>query len=206
MIVDDHDMLREGLITFLMAFPELELVGETSSAQEAINLCDERQPDVILMDLIMPGMDGVTAIGHIHKAHPEVRIIALSSFSEENLVKRALRAGATSYLLKNISAENLAEAIRVADKGLPMLAPEITQQIIREEAAQGGPYSPLTSREQEVLELMVDGSSNAEIALTLGISKFTVKNHVSSILSKLGVTGRTEAVSLALQKGIVQMD
>lgn len=206
MIVDDHDMLREGLITFLTAFPELEMVGETSSAQEAIDLCVSRQPDVILMDLIMPDMDGVTAIERIHKAHPQIKIIALSSFGEDTLVKRALRAGATSYLLKNISAENLAEAIRVADKGLPTLAPEIAQAFATSDPIEPALYADLTAREQEVLELMVDGLSNAEIAQKMAISKFTVKNHVSSILSKLGVTGRTEAVSKALQKGVVHKD
>ncbi len=203
MIVDDHDMLREGLITFIAAFPELELVGETSSAREAIELCAARKPDVILMDLIMPDMDGVTAIEQIHRLFPSIRIIALSSFSEETLVRSALRAGAISYLLKNISAENLAEAIRVAHRGLPTLAPEIARQLLVEPAPMPAVLADLTPREKEVLALMIEGLSNAEIAIRMAISRFTVKNHVSSILSKLGATSRTEAVSQALQKNIV---
>ena len=207
LIVDDHDMLREGLHAFLKAFPDLQLVGEAASGVEAVRLCRELNPDVVLMDLVMPEMDGVTAIRLIHQAQPAVKIIALSSFGEDELVRAALNAGATSYLLKNISADRLAEAIRATRAGLPTLAPEVTHALIDgSDVNASSPASELTPRELEVLQLLVEGLTNTAIAQRLNLSKFTVKNHVSSILSKLGVASRTEAVSLALQYNIVHTD
>ncbi|MBN1486180.1 MAG: response regulator transcription factor [Anaerolineae bacterium] len=204
LIVDDHDMLREGLSAFLKAFHDLELVGEASSGIEAIRLCRELSPDIVLMDLVMPEMDGVAAIEEIHSQQPEIRIIALSSFGEDKLIKGAMRAGATSYLLKNISADKLAEAIRATHSGLPTLAPEVARNLLAVgERDPDGLNDALTAREHDVLNLLIEGLSNAEIGQRLSISIFTVKNHVSSILSKLGVNSRTEAVSLVLQQGIV---
>jgi two-component system, NarL family, response regulator LiaR len=206
LIVDDHDMLREGLAAFLNGFPDLAMVGEASSGVEGIRLCKELQPQVVLMDLVMPEMDGVTAIKAIHEAQPEVKIIALSSFSEDKLVRSALLAGATSYLLKNVSAERLADAIRATHTGLPTLSPEV-KSILLELEPPGSPTSPalepLTPREMEVLVCMAAGLTKAEIAQRLGISQYTIKGHVSNILGKLGVNSRTEAVAYALRNKLV---
>ncbi|MEM7798201.1 MAG: response regulator transcription factor, partial [Chloroflexota bacterium] len=196
LICDDHDMLREGLAVFLRASKDLELVGEASSAVDAIKMCEELSPDVILMDLLMPELDGVAAIKEIQQRDPNSRVIALSSFSDNKLVRAAVEAGATSYLLKNVSAETLAESIRIAYSGVATFSPEITHNLL---SSQGNIDIQLTTRETEVLSLMVEGYSNAEIAFQLNISKFTVKNHVSSILSKLNVSSRTEAVRVAIQ-------
>jgi two-component system, NarL family, response regulator LiaR len=203
LIVDDHDMLREGLTTFLKAFQDLELVGEASNGVEAVNLCRQVQPHIVLMDLVMPEMDGVSAIRIIHSEHPEVGIIALTSFGEEKVVKAALQAGAKSYLLKNISAHQLAEAIRVTYSGFPTLAPEVTQALITPNETlhhRAAALLELTAREKEVLDLLVEGCSNDSIAIKLNISRNTVKNHMSSIFSKLNVSNRTEAVLLAIKE------
>jgi NarL family two-component system response regulator LiaR len=203
LIADDHDLLREGLRGFICYFDDLELVGEAATTTEAIQLCQELYPDVVLIDLVMPEMDGATAIRHIHQAQPDIRIVVLSSFGEDNMVKAALRNGAAGYLLKNISAIKLAEAIRATVAGLPIFSPEIAKTLIESKntPAERSQYD-LTRRELDVLDLMAKGKSNLEISTTLCISVFTVKNHVSSILSKLGVSSRTEAVSLALRTGI----
>jgi two-component system, NarL family, response regulator LiaR len=200
LIVDDHDMLREGLASFLRACPDLERVGEAANGIDAIRLCRDLQPDVVLMDLIMPEMDGVAAIRAIHQEWPAIRIIALSSFGEDKLVKSALRAGATSYLLKNIPAARLAEAIRATCVGLPILSPEITLSYSEKVEAPALPAgNELTARELEVLNFMAAGLANAMIAERMNISIFTVKNHVSSILVKMGASSRLEAVSQAFQ-------
>jgi NarL family two-component system response regulator LiaR len=200
LIVDDHDMLREGLASFLRACPDLERVGEAANGSDAIRLCRDLQPDVVLMDLIMPEMDGVAAIQAIHQQWPAIRIIALSSFGEDKLVKSALRAGATSYLLKNIPAARLAEAIRATCVGLPILSPEITLSYSEKVETPVVPTgNDLTARELEVLNFMAAGMANAMIAARMNISIYTVKNHVSSILVKMGASSRLEAVSQAFQ-------
>jgi NarL family two-component system response regulator LiaR len=200
LIVDDHDMLREGLASFLRACPDLERVGEAANGSDAIRLCRDLQPDVVLMDLIMPEMDGVAAIQAIHQQWPAIRIIALSSFGEDKLVKSALRAGATSYLLKNIPAARLAEAIRATCVGLPILSPEITLSYSEKVETPVVPTgNDLTARELEVLSFMAAGMANAMIAARMNISIYTVKNHVSSILVKMGASSRLEAVSQAFQ-------
>ena len=200
LICDDHDMLREGLAVFIRASKDLELVGEASTGVEAINLSQELSPDVILMDLLMPELDGVSAIKKILEKDSNVRVIALSSFSDSKLVRSAVQAGATSYLLKNVSAETLAESIRIAYSGVATFSPEITQNLLSTPVESD---IQLTNRESEVLALMIEGYSNAEIAFQLSISKFTIKNHVSSILSKLSVSSRTEAVRVAIQNDLV---
>jgi NarL family two-component system response regulator LiaR len=202
LIVDDHAMLRRGLVTFLLSFDDLELVGEAANGAEALHLCEQLQPDVVLMDLVMPEMDGSTATRAIRQRHPQVQVIALTSFREEELVQGALEAGAIGYLLKNVSADELAQAIRAAHVGRPTLAPEAAEALIHAATHSTALGRDLTPREREVLASMVKGLRNAEIAERLTISRSTVKFHVSRILSKLGVSSRTEAVALALQHNL----
>jgi NarL family two-component system response regulator LiaR len=203
-LVDDHAMLRKGLRFFLAGFDDLELVGEAASAKEAIRLCAELEPDVVLMDMIMPDMDGAAATQVIRQQTPGTQVIALTSFQEEDLIERALEAGAISYLLKNVSAQALAEAIRQAHAGHSTLAPEATEALIKATRQRASQHDyGLTEREQEVLSLLVEGLSNAEIADRLVVSVATVKFHVRGILSKLGVSSRTEAVALAWQQNLV---
>jgi len=204
MIVDDHAMVRKGLIAFLKNEPTLELVGEARDGREAIESCERLQPDVILMDLIMPELGGVAATRTIHQRWPSVQVIALTSFQEKELVQDALQAGAMGYLLKNVSGDELAEAIRQAHGGRPTLAPEAVQALIQPPSETEAMAADLTRREQEVLALLVKGMSNPEIAAHLVLSRSTVKVHVSSILSKLGVASRTEAISLAIQNKLVR--
>ncbi len=203
LIVDDHNVVREGLATFIEVFEDLELAGEAADGKEALRLCQQLQPDIVLMDLVMPEMDGPTASRLIRQAHPDIQIIALTSFGQDDMVKVALQAGAISYLLKNITAEALAEAIRAAYLGKPTLAPEAARALINA-ATQPPPVGhDLTARERDVLGLIVKGHSNIEIGDRLGVSPATVKNHLNSIFSKLHVTNRTEAATLALQHNIV---
>jgi NarL family two-component system response regulator LiaR len=202
-IVDDHAVVRSGLSAFLMVFDDLDFVGEAASGEEAVRLCKNLNPDVVLMDLVMPGMDGAAATQAIRENCPETQVIALTSFKEDDLVQRTLKAGAIGYLLKNVSANELVNAIRAAHAGRPTLAPEAAHVLIQ--ASQNPPAvgSDLTSREREILSLMVSGLSNPDIAEKLVVSRSTVKFHVSSILSKLGVNSRTQAVTLALQNKLV---
>ena len=203
LLVDDHRVVRSGLSAFLMAFEDLELVGEADSGETAVLMCNKFKPDVVLMDLVMPGMDGAEATQAIREQCPDIQVIALTSFKEEELVQRALKAGAIGYLLKNVTADELAEAIRAAKVGQPTLAPEAAQVLIQATRKPPEPEFDLTPRELEVLTLMVEGLSNPEIAERLVISRSTAKFHVSGILSKLGVTSRTEAVALAIQQNLV---
>jgi NarL family two-component system response regulator LiaR len=205
MIVDDHAVVRSGLSAFLLAFDDLEYVGEATGGAEAVERCQALRPDVILMDLVMPDVDGAEATRRIKEACPHVQVIALTSYKEDDLVQGALRAGALSYLLKNVSADELAGAIRAAAAGRPTLAPEAAEVLIK--AATGPPAEQpegLTGRELEILQLMVSGESNPDIAERLYVSRSTVKFHVSNILMKLGAATRTEAVAIALQKGLVE--
>lgn len=203
MIVDDHSVVRRGLRFFLLAFDDMELVGEADNGESAVALCDQVQPDVILMDMKMPGMDGAVATRKIMERHPHVRIIALTSFKDETLVQNALLAGAVSYLLKDVTDEELIEAIRSAYAGRATLRPEIARALVLATAQPACPGSDLTNREREVLALLVEGLTNVEIAKRLVISRSTARYHVSNILSKLGVSNRVEATALAIQKNLV---
>jgi NarL family two-component system response regulator LiaR len=201
MIVDDHAMLRKGLRFFLKGFADLELTGEADSGQGAVELCRQLRPDVVLMDMLMPDMDGASATRLIREQYPQTQVVALTSFHDPELVERAIQAGAIGYLLKNVSAPELAHAIREAHAGRSTLAPEAAQVLVqatRQRASQ--PDYGLTEREAEVLALLVEGLSNADIAARLVISLATAKYHVRSILTKMGVSSRTEAVALALQR------
>lgn len=203
MIVDDHDMVRRGLVAFLNVNADLLMAGEANNGQSAIALIPEIEPDVILMDLVMPVMDGAAATREIRQRWPQIQVVALTSFEEKELVQDALQAGAISYLLKNVTADALADAIRAAHAGRSTLAPEATQVLIQ--SARQGPElgDDLTPREKEVLALMVEGLTNPEIAERLNISRSTARAHVSQILSKLAVNNRAEAISLAFRLKLV---
>ena len=203
MLVDDHTMVRRGLATFLRVFDDLELAGEAENGQAAIQLCAKLLPDVILMDMVMPDMNGATATRIIRQQFPDVQVIALTSFKEEELVKSALEAGAIGYLLKDVSADELVRAIRSAHAGRATLSPEAAQALVHAASQPPAPGYDLTEREREVLSLMIEGWNNTQIAGKLTVSPSTVKSHVSNILSKLGVASRTEAVTLALRNRII---
>ncbi len=203
LVADDHAVMRTGLKFFLMAFEDLRFVGEASSGEEAVSLCQELQPDVILMDLMMPGINGAEATRRIIGRWPHIRIIVLTSFQEAELVQEALQAGATGYLLKNVSADDLSQAIRTVYAGRPTLAPEATQALIQATIQPPAPGQDLTPRELEVLALMVKGKTNPDIATELTIGLSTVKFHVSSILDKLGVSSRAEAAAVAWEHQLV---
>jgi NarL family two-component system response regulator LiaR len=203
MLVDDHTMVRWGLATFLMVFNDFKLVGEAENGRTAVQLCAEVLPDVVLMDMAMPDMDGVTATRLIHQQFPQVRVIALTSFKEGRLIRDALEAGAIGYMLKDASADELAQAIRAAHAGRATLSPEATQALVHAASQPPAPGFDLTERERVVLALMVEGLNNTQIAGRLVVGHSTVKSHVSNILSKLGVASRTEAVTLALRNHLV---
>jgi NarL family two-component system response regulator LiaR len=204
LLVDDHAVVRSGLAAVLLTHDDLQLVAEAGSGEEAVRLTERYRPDVILMDLVMPGMDGVAATRAIHERWPDIKIIILTSFKEKDMVDGALKAGAMSYLLKNISADELVKAVRGAATGQARLSPEAAQVLIQEIRQPHQPGFDLTEREKEILKLMVEGMANSAIADKLVVSQSTVKFHVSNVLSKLGATSRTEAVSIALKQNLVK--
>ena len=204
LLVDDHAVVRSGLGAVLLSHDDLDLVGEAGNGQEAISACEKCQPDVVLMDILMPVMDGVAATKAIHERWPNIHIIALTSYKEKDMVEGALKAGALSYLIKNVSADELVGAIRGAMTNQPKLSPEAAQVLIQEMKKPSIQTYDLTDREKEILVLMVDGLPNTAIADKLVVSRSTVKFHVSNILSKLGVNSRTEAVALALKHNLVK--
>ena len=204
MIVDDHAVVREGLRNFLGMLPAIELVAEAASGAEAIELAPKAKPQVVLMDLMMPVMDGIEATRRLHEAYPDVKVIVLTSFADDDRLFPALRAGAVAYLLKDVGPKELAESIAAAARGEVRLHPDVTKRLVRELAG-GAPKRPedeLTEREREVLRCIARGRSNKEIGEDLFISEKTVKTHVGSILDKLGLADRTQAALYAVKRGV----
>jgi two-component system, NarL family, response regulator LiaR len=203
LLVDDHAVVRSGLSKFLMVNKDLELVAEASDGTEAIQMTGLHKPDVILMDLMMPGMDGITATREIHQKYPQVKIIALTSFSEQNMVQGALQAGAIGFLQKNVTALELGNAIRSAHAGRMTLSQEAALALAQSATQSHLPGNELTERERDVLRCMVAGMNNNEIAEKLVISLGTVKFHISNIFLKLGAGSRVEAVKMAIEQKMV---
>ncbi len=204
LLVDDHAVVRSGLSTFIGAFPDLKVVGEASSGREALQLCSECDPDVVLMDVMMPEMDGIEALRIIRQKHPTVQVLMLTSSSEESVVRAALQAGAVGYVMKNVSIHELADAIRVAVTGKLTLSTEVMQVLVDAARRPAPPTYDLTQRELDVLRLMCKGLNNLDIGEQLFVSRSTVKFHISSILAKLGVANRTEAVALATEQQLMK--
>jgi DNA-binding NarL/FixJ family response regulator len=205
LLADDHSVVRQGLRMFLSLDPELEIVGEAADGVEALNLAKTLKPDVVLMDLLMPAMDGIAAISAIRRELPETEVIALTSVLEDGSVVGAVRAGAIGYLLKDTDADELRRAIKAAAAGQVQLSPKATIRLLREIRAPDSPES-LTGRETEVLKALARGQSNKEIAHNLSISEKTVKTHVSHILDKLQILSRTQATLYAIRVGLVSPD
>lgn len=203
MLVDDHAMVRKGLALFLRAYDDLEFVGEAENGTTAIQLCGDILPDVVLMDMVMPDIDGVAVTRKIRQKFPQVQVIALTSFKEGDLVRNAFEAGAIGYLLKDVSADELARAVRSAHQGRPSLSPDVANALVRATNLAPRPGIDLTERELEVLALMVEGLNNPQIAGRLGVKPSTIKSHVSNILAKFDVGSRTEAVTFALRKNVL---
>lgn len=204
LVVDDHPLVRQGLRSFLSTIDDIDVVGEASDGSEAIALADELRPDVVMMDLAMPGVDGIEATRRITEANASIRIIALTSFATDDKVFPAIQSGAAGYLLKETDPSELAEAIRKVHRGEPILHPDVAARLMREVAAATprAHRTDLTARELEVLRLIAAGRSNKEIARDLSVAEKTVKTHVSNVLSKLGVADRTQAAVYAVQNGL----
>lgn len=209
-IVDDHEVVRQGVRAFLDAQAGLTVLGEAGSGNEAVKLAEESVPDVVLMDLIMPGMDGVEATRRIKNISPRTQIVILTSYHDDEHIFPALQAGAISYVLKDVKMDQLADAVKRAAVGEATLHPRVAARIIQElhgtPRDEINPFTELTDREMEVLKLIARGSSNSEIAAELVISEHTVKGHVSNILSKLHLADRTQAAVYAWQKGVVRRE
>jgi NarL family two-component system response regulator LiaR len=206
LIVDDHKVVRNGLRVFISLYDDLEVVGEAKNGQQALEQCTAHHPDVVLMDMVMPVMDGPTATRLMREQFPDVQVVALTSFDEEEIVHRAIEAGAVGYLYKDVEEDELIEAIRSAREGRPVLAPEAMKALMDRTVApvESPAVEPLTKREREVLSLVAQGMTNPQIAEQLVISTSTVQFHVHNILGKLGVGTRTEAVSMAIQSKIIE--
>ena len=202
--VDDHEIMRGGIQYLLLAVEDIELVGEARSGEQALELCDTLQPDVILMDMRMPGLDGIQTTQLVRERYPEVQVLALTSFEEEEMIREVMQAGAIGYLQKGISIDELADAIRAAQSGKPTLSPEAFRVLVqRSDSQPQKPEFELTERELQVLEMLVQGLSNTEIADRLVITIATVKYHISNLLKKLGASNRTEAAALAIQHELI---
>jgi two-component system, NarL family, response regulator LiaR len=205
MIVDDHDILRRGLRISLLTSKDIEVVGEAANGAEAVERCEFLKPDVILMDLMMPKMDGVEATRIIREKHPKIQVLALTSFDEKPLMQSMIQAGAIGYLLKNVSIQELSNAIRDAHAGKSTISREAAQ-VLLDVVRQPAPNYTLTRREKEVLGYMIKGLTNDEIACKLVVSPATSKKHVGNILSKLNASNRAEAVAIALQQHLVDVE
>jgi NarL family two-component system response regulator LiaR len=209
LIVDDHTVVRDGLKALISAEPGMKVIGEAGDGLEAVSIARDLQPDVVLLDLVMPRMDGVQATLEIKKAYPQARILVLTSFSEDHMVVSAIRAGAIGYLMKDTSSEELLQAIRETYRNQPVLGPEIARKLMEElqgGESQAGNVASLTDREVEILQQMALGLTNQEIADVLVLSERTVRTHVTNILAKLGLSNRTQAVLYALRAGIAHID
>jgi len=210
LLVDDHSVVREGVRAFLVTQPDITVVGEAGSGEEAIRLAEQHVPDVILMDLIMPNMDGVEATRRVKQVSPRSQVVVLTSYHEDEHIFPALKAGALSYILKDLSAQELALAVRKAAAGEAVLHPRVAARVIKE--LQGrredavNPFTELSERELEVLKLIADGMSNAEMAAKLVLSEKTIKGHVSNILGKLHLADRTQAAVFAWRQGVVRKE
>jgi DNA-binding NarL/FixJ family response regulator len=202
LIADDHAVVRQGLKMFLETDSDLRVVGEAENGEDTVQLVGELQPDIVLMDLIMPGMDGISATSRIRRQYPDVEVIALTSVLDDGSIFGAIRAGAIGYLLKDTKADRLISAVKSAVAGQVQLSPQVAERLMRE-IDLPDVIEPLTERETDVLRMLALGCSNKEIARDLNIGEKTVKTHVSSILSKLGVTSRTQAVIYALRTGLI---
>jgi DNA-binding NarL/FixJ family response regulator len=209
LIVDDHEIVREGLQTLLAEEPDFEVVGTAGDGIVAVDLAQKAQPDVILMDLVMPGLDGIEAIRRIHNQTPRARVLVLTTFADDQRVREAIRAGATGYLLKDVLKADLLRALRDAAAGRPSLHPEVQQHLMREIAEsaspapqQPSPHEKLTEREASILRLLAEGRSNKEIAAALHLTEGTIKGYVSTIFDKLGVEDRTQAALYAVRNGL----
>lgn len=205
MVTDDHLIIREGLRLILETADEVEVVGEAADGAECLRLVPELKPDVILMDLQMPGMDGITAIDHLRSEHPEIAIVILTTYNEDDLMIRGLQAGARSYLLKDTNRETLIDTIIAASKGETLLAPSILQRVlsVQQNVNVASRESVLSERELEVLQAASHGERNKEIAYRLGITERTVKAHLASIYQKFGVDSRAAAVAIAAHQGLL---
>jgi DNA-binding NarL/FixJ family response regulator len=205
LIVDDHPLVRSGLRMFLLAFDDLILAGEATNGIDAVTSAAQLNPDVILMDLIMPAMDGIRATCEIHKKYPHIKVIALTSFSDPTLIREAIDAGVSGYLYKNATANELANAIRAVHAGNTIFSPEVALELAKNPTPMETAYIQLTAREREVLTLMALGKGNTELSEELTLSLSTIKFHVSNILAKLNAKSRSEAISIALNNHLVEM-
>lgn len=205
LVVDDHPVVRGGLVAVLEDEAEFQVVGAAESAEQAVALAGGEAPDVVLLDLELPGMDGVEAIPRLAEAAPSARVLVFTAYDTDERVFGAIRAGARGYLLKGASAEEIARAVRVVHAGGSYLEPRVAAKVMAQVGAPRRATSALSQREREVLQLVAEGLSNKQIARSLAITERTVKFHVSSILSKLGAGNRTEAVTLAAQQGLVRL-
>lgn len=210
LIADDHLIIRQGLRLILETGDEFEIVGEASDGAEALQVCAEHHPDVVLMDLRMPGMDGLTAIEKLHESQPEIAVVILTTFNEDQMMLRGLKAGAHGYLLKDTSRTALFDTIRAAARGETLLKPEIMARVLSlagefsSTASEPANSGDLTKREYEVLQAVASGQRSKEVAAAMGITERTVKAHLASIYAKLGVDSRASAVAVAAQKGLLQ--
>jgi NarL family two-component system response regulator LiaR len=210
LLVDDHAMVREGVRAFLEAQPDIEIVGEAGSGADAIQMAERLVPDVVLMDLMMPGMDGVEATKRVRQVSPRSQVIVLTSFYDDADIFPAIKVGALSYLLKDAGPDEIATAVRAAARGESTLHPRVATRLLRqvrgEQAAPANPYTDLTDREREVLHLIAQGMTNAEIGVALSIGEKTVKAHVSNLLSKLYLADRTQAAIFAWREGFIRRE
>ncbi|HET8671441.1 MAG TPA: response regulator transcription factor [Candidatus Saccharimonadales bacterium] len=208
LIVDDHESVREGLQTLLAEEPDFEVVGTAGDGVAAVAMAESTKPDVVVMDLVMPGLDGIEATRRIHNNNPQARVLVLTTFADDQRVREAIQAGATGYLLKDVLKADLLRALRDAAVGRPSLHPEVQQHLMREVAGkttsvqEQAPHTSLTERESSILRLIAEGRSNKEIAAALYLTEGTIKGYVSTIFDKLGVEDRTQAALYAVKHGL----